>query len=153
LFITALPSGDTLELASVAHYDEAIPRAHQMTNVPEDWTITIVEAKPTEIRMAWAASEVTPDEIKAGQQRTVTALNIIPKPAACFKSVMVKVVYHHINEHRKPDHTYVNVRADNDQSKQELLDEWIRRVRSGVDHQEPWLRRAQKMNRKESDYL
>jgi hypothetical protein len=36
-FVTAYPSGDTVELASVAKYDDSIPSARLMGGIPADW--------------------------------------------------------------------------------------------------------------------
>jgi hypothetical protein len=150
-FLTALPSGDTAELAPVARYDDAISSAREMGGVPESWTVTIVESNPTEIKMACASGPITPDMALAVQKRTVTALNLLPKGVVHPKSVMIKMIYHHIDENRKPARTYVTMRVGSDESRQELLEHWIREVRSGKNNWEPWLQRAQKMSKKESD--
>jgi ribonuclease HI len=64
---------------------------------------------------------------------------------------MVKMIYVHIDEHRKPAWVFRNLRVYHDQSKQELLEMWIAKVRD--ERFEPWSGIARKMSTRESDYL
>jgi hypothetical protein len=125
--------------------------ARQMANVPDDWEITIVVPKPTEIEIACAAGPITTEMVQSVQRRMVTALNLIPKQAACPKSVMVNVIHHHIDENRKPAQIYIyrvtsRIRRTETRTTREM-------DQRGTRLSEPWCRRAQKMSTKESDYL
>jgi hypothetical protein len=49
LKVVEMTTGDVITLPNIAHYDEAIPSAVKMGNIPEDWKVTIIENKTTEI--------------------------------------------------------------------------------------------------------
>jgi hypothetical protein len=73
-----------------------------------------------------------------------------PKPVANPKSVIVMMSYPHLNNRRKTDRTTRELRVENDQTRQELLDMWIAKVR--LEREERWSGIARKMNLKEADY-
>jgi hypothetical protein len=112
--------------------------ARSIGNIPEDWTITIVESKRDKIRMMCAAWAITPDML-ATQQHPKTQLNLLPEGLAKPVSVMLTVAYHHIDENRKPVRAHVWMRKDLDEPEQGLPERWIRDVLTGRDYQEAWV--------------
>jgi hypothetical protein len=113
-FMTALISGDGVELVPVASYDEAIPMARSVAGIPADWTITIVRSEPERI-MTMCEQGVITLEIMAVKQKTKTPLNLIPGGSAEPKSVIVKVIYQHIDENRKSERTSIDIMVQSDE--------------------------------------
>jgi hypothetical protein len=66
------------------------------------------------------------------------------------KSVVVVLTYAHLTSRRKTFRTTRNIRVEEDQSKQDLLNAWISQVRT--DGVEPWTKIARKMSTKETAY-
>jgi hypothetical protein len=153
LFVTEVVTGDAIQLPNVAEHGEAIEAAHKLENIPDDWIVTVIESKPTVIKMARAAPSyglISPEKYHEVQQRQVTALSSAPKLATRDESVMVKMIYAHIDKHRKTIRRFQNHRVYNDQSRQELLEMWIERARN--ERVEPWSGIARKISTPESDY-
>jgi hypothetical protein len=102
-----MTTGEMIELPSIAHYDEAFQIANQMVNIPEDWTVTIIENKPTAIVVACAPPTyglITVEKYQELQPRTASGLSVVPKQPANEKSVMIIVTYAHINAKRKTEY-------------------------------------------------
>jgi hypothetical protein len=79
-------------------------------------------------------------------------LEVLPEGLTKPKSVMLKVIYHHIDENRKPIRAHVWMRMESYEPKRGLLETWIRDVRTGRDHQEAWVAIARNMSKKATDY-
>jgi hypothetical protein len=93
-----------------------------MARIPNDWTVTIIENKTTEIVVACAPPAyglITPEKYRELQIR---------KAVANPKSVIVRMTYAQINNRRKKDRTTQELRGENDQSKQGLLNLWVAKV-------------------------
>jgi hypothetical protein len=141
-----MTSGELIELPNIARYGEAIPTAQQMARIPEDWIVTVIENKPTEIVVACAYPGyglITPEKYRELRVQKMTELSVIPRPAANPKSVIVVMTYAHLNSRRKTDRHTQELRVENDQTRQELLDRWIKKVRD--EKAEPWAGVARKM--------
>jgi hypothetical protein len=101
--------------------------------------------------MTYGQGFLTPETVTAAQ-RTQVPSGSPPDESADPKSVMVKVIYHHIDENRKPELAHVNVRVQPDDQEQKLLEYWLRIVLAGKEHREILRQRARAMSKKETDY-
>jgi hypothetical protein len=151
-FMTALPSGDTGEFAPVANHDEAIPMARSVAGISADSTIMIVKPEP-ERTMTMCGQGIITLEMMAVKQTTKTQLNLIPGSSEDPKSVMVKVIYHHIDEHRKPARASIDIRVQSDEQERDLLERWMREAIAGRTTRETWRGRARVMSKKATDYV
>jgi hypothetical protein len=128
-------TGDIIELPNIAKYEEAIPAARQLSNIPEDWTVSVIENKTTEIVVACASPAyglITPEKYEELRKQTASGLSAILKPAANPRPVIVVVTYAHINNRRKTDRHTQELRVENDQSRQDILGLWVTKVRNGM---------------------
>jgi hypothetical protein len=153
LKVIAMTSGEVISLPNISHYDEAIPSATTPANIPESWTVTVIENNPSGIMVACAPPEyglITPEKYREVCQRQASELTAIPKTKAVPRLVMVVVTYVHLTPHRKLDRMTYNFRVEEDDSKQILLGEWIRLARESG--KEPWPKIARKMSGKVEDY-
>jgi hypothetical protein len=128
-----MSTGDIIELPNIAKATDAIRAARQVANIPEDWTVMIIENKITEILVACAPptyGPITPEKCRELQTRKASDLSAIPKPVANPKSVIVVMTYAHLNSSRKTDPTTRKIRAEDNQTRQELLDLWVAKMRN-----------------------
>jgi hypothetical protein len=148
-----MTTGDVITIPNIAHYDEAIPSAVTLANIPEVWTVTVIENNPSGIVVACAPPEyglITPEKYNAVCQRQATELSAIPKSKAVPCAIMVVMTYAHLTPRRKLDRMTFHFRVEEDDSKQLLLDQWIRLARESG--KEPWASIGRKMSRKADDY-
>jgi hypothetical protein len=153
LKVIEMSTGDEIECSNVARYEEALQVAKQVARIPEDWTVTIIENKSPEITMSCAPPSyalITPETYQALQRRRSSDLSAVRKRVANPKSVIVVVTYVHINSRRKLDRHAQTLRVENHQTRQELLDRWIMRVRN--EGMEPWFGITRKMKVQETEY-
>jgi hypothetical protein len=71
LFVTEMVTGDTIQIPDVAKHDDAIKAAEDVGNIPSDSIITVIESKPTIIKMACAAPSyglITPERFDIEQR-------------------------------------------------------------------------------------
>jgi hypothetical protein len=85
-------------------------------------------------------------------QNPKSRLDLIPAAPVVPQSVMVKVIYNHIDENKKSSRAFVNMRVETDVPEQNLLERWIRSVLHDGNHQEPWPKFARKMSKNATEY-
>jgi hypothetical protein len=148
-----MTTGETITLPNIVKYAEAMPTVRRMVNMPEEWNITIVENKPTEIVVACASPAyglITPEKYEALTKRDANELSAIPKRSVIPKSIKLVVTYSHLDKRRKTAvHTQV-LRADDEDTKQNLLERWVEQTRQ--EGKEPWPKIARKMSLRATDY-
>jgi hypothetical protein len=91
-------------LQNIAKYDEAIPTVKKYANVPNDWTVTIIDNKPTAIIVACAPptyGPITPEKYNDLARHAASTLTVIPNSRAIPKAVMLTVTYVHLTPRRK----------------------------------------------------
>jgi hypothetical protein len=153
LKVIEMTTGDVTTLPNIAHYNEAFSAAKTLASIPEDWTVTIIENKTTQIMVACAPptyGSITPEKYNALRQRQTTELSATPKPRAIPRAVMVVLTYMHLTSRRKTIRTTRHLRVEEDDSKQELLNHWI--IQAREDGKDSWPKIARKMSMKEADY-
>jgi hypothetical protein len=144
LKVIEMSTGEVVECPNIARYEDAFQIAKQMARIPEDWTEIVVACAPP------TYGPITPEAYHALQSRKASGLSVIPKQAAHPKSVIVVMTYAHVNNRRKLERTTRELRVENDQSRQDLLEKWVTKVRD--EKEEPWSKIARKMSLKEADY-
>jgi hypothetical protein len=147
-----MSTGDVITLANIAEYGEAIPAVVKMANIPNDWTVTVIENKPTEITVACAPPSyglITPEKYNELQVRSASHLTAIPKARAVPRAVMVVVTHAHLTPQRKLNRKTLSFRVEEDDDKQVLLDRWITLARNEA---HPCDHISRKMSVRATDY-
>jgi hypothetical protein len=99
-----MTSGDVITLSNIVKYEEAIPTVVRVANIPNDWTVTVIDNKPTAIMVACAPPSygpITLERYNELQRHNATELTKAPKPRAISKAVMLVVTYVHLTPLRK----------------------------------------------------
>jgi hypothetical protein len=147
-----MSTGEVITLPNIAKYDEAIQDVVKFASIPNDWTVTIIENRPTEIMVACAPPSyglITPEKYNELQRRGASELTAVPKARAVSRAVMVVVTYMHSTPQRKLNRKTLSFRVEEDDDKQLLLNKWIELAKN---EGTPWPQIARKMSARAGDY-
>jgi hypothetical protein len=146
-------TGEMITLPNIAKYADALPTVRQMVDMPEAWNVTIIENKSTEIVVACAPPTfglIAPEKYDALTKHDAQALSAIPKKPVIPKSIKLIVTYSHLDARRKTVANTQIFRADNEDTKQDLLERWANLTRD--EGKEPCPKIARKMSLRATDY-
>jgi hypothetical protein len=147
-----MSSGDVVTLQNIASYDEAIPTVRKMANVPAEWTVTIIENKPTALMVDCAPPSygpITVEKYNELQRHVASELSKVLKPRATSKAVMLNVTYVRLTPQRKEHKKTLRFRMEEDDDKQLVLTRWIDLVKNEAG---PWDAIGRKMSVRAEDY-
>jgi hypothetical protein len=147
-----MSTGDVITLPNISNYDEAMPAVVKFANIPNDWTVTIIENSPVATMVACAPpsyGSITVEKYQALQRRGASELAVVPKARAVPKAVMVVMTYIHMTPQRKLNRKTISFTVEEDDDKQLLLDAWIRLANKAAT---PWPQIARKMSKRAEDY-
>jgi hypothetical protein len=147
-----MTSGDVITLQNIAKYDEAIPTVQKYANIPNDWTMTVIDNKPTLVIVACAPPSyvpITPEKYNDLARHAASTLTATPKPRAIPKAVMLHVTYVHLTPGRKDRAKKFSFRMEEDDEPRLVLAKWIELGKNATDH---WDAISRKMSFRPEDY-